>query len=386
MQDYKQVGNMKIYIDNFDLENRGNQLMIQSVIDQIRIRYADKARIYVCERVFRQNPSYCFANKLYPLAGTNTGKRHWTLVKKLTNYLLGDEWITTPNEIDVVLNCQGYCYSDHFIHGIDDYNYYGKFYSAFNKQGRKIILLPQAFGPYENEWSKRTMQEVYHAVDKIFCRESISFEHLKQIISDTDKISISSDFTCLCNPSETPSIYLPQKEYVLLVPNFNMLRYISREAYLYYLSSIIKHLSKAPYSIYLLNHEGIEDLNILKDLNQQLDSPLPIISNLSAFEYKSIIKDCKLLISDRFHALVSGLTQGVPCLYAGWSYKYEELFKEHKCTNSRLDVKDTDSSIKIIDEALSTPQPYISKAGCEKLLEGKVKDMWEEVFNYINND
>ena len=379
---------MKFYIDNFDLENRGNQLMIQSVVDQIRNRYTDNyTQIFVCERVFMQNPSYCFANKLYPLAKTNTGKRHCKPVKTLTNFLLGTKWITTPDEIDVILNCQGYCYSDHFIQNEEDYSYYGKnYYASFTKPNRKIILLPQAFGPYENEWSKRAMREIYQIADKIYCREKISFKHLKNILPDTSKVSLVSDFTCLCKPAQSLSIYLPSQQYVLLVPNFNMLRYINREKYLYYLSSIVKHLSKTPYSIYLLNHEGIEDLNILKELNQQLDTPLPIITNLSAFEDKAIINNCKLLISDRFHALVSGLTQGVPCLYAGWSYKYEELFKEHNCTNSRLEVKNIDSSIKIISEAINTPQPYISKAGCEKQLEDKVKDMWEEVFKYIKND
>ena len=50
---------LKIYIDNFDLANRGNQLMIQSVIDQIRTRYSNKTQVFVCERVFRQNPQRC---------------------------------------------------------------------------------------------------------------------------------------------------------------------------------------------------------------------------------------------------------------------------------------------------------------------------------------
>ena len=377
---------MKIYIDNFDLDNRGNQLMIQSVIDQIRSHYGNNAQIFVCERVFIQNPSYCFTNKLYPLAATNTGKRHMRLVKKLTNSLLGDNWIVTPNEIDVVLNCLGYCYSDHFITEVEEYWYYAKnYYAAFSKTDRKIILLPQAFGPYENEWSKKTMLEVYEMVDKIFCRDSVSYNHLQNILPDINKISMASDFTCLCKPTETPSVLLPEKQYVVLVPNFNMLRYIDKEIYLNYLQNIVECINLHSYQVYLLNHEGEKDLEILQELNARLKNQKPIITNLSAFEYKSVIQHCRLLVSDRFHALVSGLTQGVPCLYAGWSYKYEELCKEHNCDCNKLDIHDLNATLHTISDAITNPDKYKSKEGCEKILETNVLQMWKEVFDLLDS-
>ena len=376
----------KIFIDNFGFKNRGDQLMIQSVMDQVRDNIPS-AQIFVRENVFLENPSYCIANKLYPLAASNSGKKHWSMVKKLTNKLLCDDWIVTPSDIDVVLDCCGYHFTDFWMKDESSFYYYQKYYASFSKPNRKIIFLPQAFGPFNNEWSGRAMQLAYDVADMVYCRDDVSFSMLQSILRDTQKIKIAPDFTCLCEPEKNPSVQLPSKQYVLLIANSNMVKNTDKtigDQYISFLKEITSFLLDRGETVYLLNHEGMEDEELLKELNKTMPKSMPILTNLDGAEIKAIIKDSKLLISDRFHGLVSGLTQGVPCLCIGWSHKYAELLKEHQCEGNRMDVNDLESAIKSISEALTQPYKYSSKESCEEHLENRVHEMWADVFDVIS--
>lgn len=132
--------------------------------------------------------------------------------------------------------------------------------------------------------------------------------------------------------------------------------------------------------MYLLNHEGKNDEQLLHIINDEFSGSLPILTNLMGTEIKALIKDCKLLISSRYHGVVSGLTQGVPTLCTSWSHKYEQLLKEHGCENNILDVNDISKSISIIEDALAHSSAYSSKGGCEEKIEYMVKKMWADVF------
>ena len=373
---------MKIFIDNWGFENRGDQLMIMSVVEQIK-KYAPDAQILVLKRVFDQNHSYCIQNKLFPLQPKNSGIRNSKTYSWIVNLLLRDEWINTPRQVDLILNCRGYYIADCWIKNDDFVRSAEIFYKQFNKKGRRLIMLPQAFGPFENEPSKAMMNFICQQADKIYAREKQSFEYLSKVCPDTDKIEVVPDFTCVCHAENNPSIQLPKKNYVLIIPNARMIDKTSAnvsDSYLLFLTQIIRDILKKGENVYLLNHEGKNDEQLLHIINDEFSGSLPILTNLMGTEIKALIKDCKLLISSRYHGVVSGLTQGVPTLCTSWSHKYEQLLKEHGCENNILDVNDISKSISIIEDALAHSSAYSSKGGCEEKIEYMVKKMWADVF------
>ena len=372
----------KIFIENWGLENRGDQLMIISVMGQIR-KYEPHAQILVPKHVFEQNPTFCIQNKLYPLELKNTGIRCSKLYTWMVNLLLRDEWINTPRQVDIILNCRGYYIADKWIMDDDFVSSLECFYKQFNKKGRRLIMLPQAFGPFENEYSKKAINIIYEQADMIYAREQQSYEYLSKVCPSTDKIKVVPDFTCLCLAEQNPSIQLPKKEYVLVIPNARMVDKTTANisnSYLNFLIQIVKDLMARGENVYLLNHEGSGDEQLMHEINEKLDVELPILTNLSGSEIKALIKNSKLLISARFHGVVSGLTQGVPTLCTSWSHKYGELLREHGCESNMLEVNDISSSLKTIHEALAQPEKYSSKEGCEDAIENRVNQMWNEIF------
>ena len=375
----------KIYIDNIGFVNKGDQLMIMSVVEQIR-KFEPKAQILVRESVFMQNPTFCIQNKLYPLASSNTGLRHSHLYKFLINRLSNDDWIVTPKDIDVILDCRGYHLADVWIQSQEYIEYIKGYYSQFSKKGRLLYLLPQSLGPFSKIYSQEVMALVCKEATRIYAREEESYKYVESVIGPNKKLAYAPDFTCLLPPPVQRAIVLPEGQYALLIPNFRMIDSTANDvsgAYVEFMVNIAKFLLGKGMNIYFLNFAGNNDEELCSVINGKLENKCPIISNLSGEECRAIIAEAKLVISGRYHGVVCGLTQGVPTLCTGWSHKYQALLREHKCENNILNVQDLAYSKGIIDKALQNPINYSSKAGCNAEVMSKSHHMWEEIFREI---
>ena len=138
--------------------------------------------------------------------------------------------------------------------------------------------------------------------------------------------------------------------------------------------------------VFFLIHEGEGDRQIADQVNRELGDSLPTIAEPDPLRTKGIIGRCDLVISSRFHALVSALSQGVPALGTGWSHKYQMLFEDYGFPEGLLDVRDDDQKIDVILQTVFYKNPMRLK---EKLLstakgeKAKTQDMWARVFETI---
>lgn len=384
---------MRIFIDNFGFGNKGDQLMLESVLKQIN-DYLPDAQVLLRKSSFLKNPSYCIEHKIYPLQTYKL--RKWEKVFApilriygwLLNKLLMDEWFVVPSEVDVVLDCRGFHIGDTWYPEESLYLEEKEFYELFSNKRLKVIYLPQAFGSFEYEWSKKMAHLAYGRAQKIYARDARSYGYMHDLFGDDPKIEQVPDFTCILHPETSPCVQLPRGKYVLVIPNCNMIGMTSEKvggSYIHFLSDIITYMQKRGENVYMLNHEADRDENICYQVNELLIEKVPILTNLSGPDIKSIITCSKLVISARFHGVVSSLTTHTPTLCTSWSHKYKELLKEHECENSMIDVTDTEAAISKIEDALLNPNKYTSKPGCEECIEKSVKKMWNDVVEIIKN-
>ncbi len=108
--------------------------------------------------------------------------------------------------------------------------------------------------------------------------------------------------------------------------------------YYKFLKIIIKALEREGKEIFLLNHEGNEDLYICKEINKKFNNKYTIVSNLNAKQIKGVIGASFFVISSRYHGLVSALNQGIPCLATSWNHKYEMLLEEYNQKDKILNL------------------------------------------------
>src|SRR5690606_17277295 len=104
--------------------------------------------------------------------------------------------------------------------------------------------------------------------------------------------------------------------------------------------------------VVFLNHEGKADEELILDVQNRINFENLMLTNLSALEVKSVIKDSLLVITGRFHGLVSALSQEVPVLATSWSHKYKELLSDYEVEGQLLDINNKEELLNKINQNL----------------------------------
>ena len=377
-------GRVNILIDNAGFVNKGAELMLCAVVEQVRQNIPNH-RIVLKHCFYEENVPYCVSKGIVPLK--HISKKTLPRIKHfiVKNLFVKRRYIT-PSEIDVILDAGGFQFGDQWqdlYKGTSDNSYLKSYYESFAKLTKKIIFLPQAFGAFEHPISKERMQIVYQSATLLYPREQTSFNYLEALFPNSDKIKLYPDFTCLLKPKVPLVELLEDNTAVVIVPNQKMITHSDAETaskYTNFLLEIIQFLQEKNEKIILLNHEGQGDEDILNEINEKLSAKLPVLTNLTALEVKAVIGRAKILISSRFHGVVSGLSQNVPTFCTSWSHKYQELLKDYQVSDNLLPVADIVEAKTKIEKALADLNAYKPKQDVINNLEQKTKDMWKEVF------
>ena len=376
----------KVLIDVEGFLNRGDQLMLDAAYRQVRARVPG-AMVAVPLKAYLENPTWCVQRRIVPLVKfeRKAGRRlRQRFNRFLTGRVMHRSGFVLPDEIDLVLFAAGFNYGDQLADLYTPANIADevRYFASFTKPGRKFVLLPQALGPFRTPQAKEKMTRLYPYVDLVYAREDVSAANLREIIPDAKNVSTVPDFTCLCEPLDEP-IRLKAKQYVVLIPNMRMVdrteEKISR-AYTAFCVKLVRALSDRGETVILLNHEGKDDEALCHEINASCGNSLMVLSGLSGIDCKAVIARAKLVVSSRFHGVVSGLVEGVPTLSTSWSHKYGELLKEHGRPGNALDVLDVDGSVAKACDALEHPEEYVSAPGCAERVRGCVLAMWDEIF------
>lgn len=381
---FKKDTNTYIYIDHVGFVNKGAELMLRAIVEKVEQLYPDAIKVLPWD-VYRMNVSYCWEHNILPLKNNPTGIR-----KKLdylfTNRLRTKRTYILPSEITVILDAGGFQFADKWTTDDTDFlQNWIAYYKQFTNPVCKKIFLPQAFGPFTKPNAKQLIQYVYAIADKIYAREQTSYDYLQKVLPDMSKVTIKGDFTCLFHPHPLSILsFMEDKKYIAIIPNARMIDKTDKKisnSYMVFLCAIVRHLHKRGESVLLLNHEGLDDERLLWEINERLGLSLPILTNLNAVEIKLIIGKLKLLISSRFHGVVSGLSQGIPTLCTSWSHKYQELLADYKLSDNLLKVDNIEDSLYMIDCNLK--DGFVDK----KCIENNVlrtMNMWNDIKCFLS--
>lgn len=382
---------MNIEIVGARFNNKGAYLMLLSILQEFaKVDYVDK-KINFCMEVTGTN-DYLQRARLgllqkpkYKIKGISFDK----LISFLPKRLRDNFGIIINKEVDVILDASGFRYSDQWDLKLSLESY--KEYKRYKKQGKKIILMPQAFGPFETEESRIMINKIMDTVDLVFAREMTSYNYLINALDKRylHKINLSPDFTSSIN-GQSPEYFVKEEKKIAIVPNIRMLdKYSGKENnYIKLLTNIIKFLIDNGYNPFFLIFEGEQDKEIALKINEILNSPIDIIKEDNPVYSKGIIKDCYAIVSSRFHALSCALSQAIPCIGIGWSHKYEEIFKDYNVEECLLEngiISDYE-----LKNLLNKILEYDRNSVIQRLIESEShisrlnKEMWQKVFDEIN--
>lgn len=330
-------------------------------------RYEDRAR-YGLRTVLPEIPKgrWWLAGKLMPAAF------RWT------------NGLVAESEVDVVLDASGFAFGDQL--GAARVQEFARDVTRWKGQGKPIVLLPQALGPFDNAAVRTAFQGVVNNVDLIFAREKVSYDYVAALNVPAGKLKLAPDFTNLvkCQRGENTSVEYQS----LLVPNHQMIAKTGStesEKYVPFLARCFRSLRKFELAPAVLLHDDNLDCQLMEPLRTALGEDFPVITERDPLALKAALGRARLVIGSRFHALVGSLSQGIPSIAIGWSHKYQMLLADYDCTDSLLRVSDTDDQIseliRLVTSEWGARNQRVIHAG--ERLQQQTREMWKSVFQAI---
>lgn len=230
-------------------------------------------------------------------------------------------------DVNAVFDIAGFAYSDQW--GTQYAEQMASRVARRSSKGERYFLLPQAFGPFEDSKVAEVAKSYFDGAELLCVRDGVSMDHMKKLLGQDERLKLSPDFTCLVKPMK--GVRPVEGDYACIVPNCRMVdkRHGDLgESYVKSLVEVIDLLDSRGIKPILVNHEGAQDLALVKELEKRSRCSVTVIEDGDARYLKGVFTHAQLVIASRFHALVSSLTQSVPVIGTGWSHKYEGLFAD----------------------------------------------------------
>lgn len=377
---------MVIKIKGVGFVNKGAELMLHAILGQLKARLP-QAKI-VMSSTKTETRQKLRALHILPF-------EYWEKlnmrVEKISNYIPSKICkicgVVTFKDVDAILDASGFAYGDKL----------GASYSVkmaasirrLKEKNTKIVLLPQAFGPFSNPAIKKAFASIVENAAAIYARDTESYNHIVNLAGMRENIKKAPDFTNLVEGINDTK-YSDKKNRVCIIPNYQMLKKTHPDAgekYIKLLRKIIIRLIAKGETPFVLIHGGSKDVFLSSKILEGIKD-VEIINESSSLVAKGIIGCCKAVISSRYHGIVSGLSQGVLTFGTEWSHKYRALFEDYNFPEGLLPLDLNGSEIENLIEFAcggtgkeQLKEKIIAASEVQKKL---VLKMWEEIIKIIS--
>ena len=264
--------------------------------------------------------------------------------------ILQNSWI--PWSHTTLVHISGYCYGDPWGLGL-----MRRDLAAFRKakrEGKKVILLPKTFGPFNSVEAQSYIREICDTVDLCLARDEASFATVTNIIGKNKNVQLYPDYTGGLNGIKVKQ-YDELKGRVCIIPNVRMVENLGLETEIYVarLSRLAVKLTSGGYDPFLLIHDTVNDSKVAAELKTSCG--IPLVNEGDPLKVKGIIGNAMVVISSRLHGVINGLSQGVPVVAIGWCHKYGEVMRDYGLGEWTVEGKDFDmESVDRIYDLLSS--------------------------------
>lgn len=379
-----------IELRGVEFHNKGAELMLHAILDKVRQVAPDA--IFVMEAretapVHKQRELGIYTKMNHKKFGINSAIWGGFLPKSIRRNM----GFVLEKEINTVFDGSGFAFGD-FWGAKKAGDRLADHIVKWKQEGKKIVLLPQAFGAFSDLKLRNKMQLILDHADLVFARDKYSYEYLHDLDGKKTSIGLRPDFTNLIK-GKVPESFDSNKYQVAIIPNNKLLEsnvFKDRSEYIDFLVNVCNLITLQGKTPFFLIHEGVKDLRIAEEVNKLLSFDIPILKEDNPLHVKGIIGSVEAVITSRFHGLVSALAQAVPCLCVGWSHKYLALMEDYDYSEGLL----LDDELKNDTMLQNKINMVVNKASAanihEKLAKNAMQqkelanEMWSLVFSTIN--
>jgi polysaccharide pyruvyl transferase WcaK-like protein len=336
-----------IEIHGAGFQNKGAELMLRAAVHQLRQRLPGvDIAIDPSSGSFRQR-ALLGLYQMFPKRGVVGGERFWERLRlqkaysalasvkilgNLINSLLNRYRYVSLSQVQALVDIAGFAYSDEW--GKRPTLGFSDLARTFSGHGKPVILMPQAFGPFEKAESRAAFRSVIDIASLIYARDRRSFEHVLALAPGAKNVFRAPDITLFYPDAGLTA--KPQSDYISIVPNVRMLdkgRQDWAEKYEDYLVAVIEEILRRNLQVKIIVHDiSGQDIQVTQSILARVNSPhLGLVESDDPLVLKEEIGKSRLLVGSRYHSLIAAFSQAVPSIGLGWSHKYEMLFEDFDC-------------------------------------------------------
>lgn len=379
---------MVIEVRRTQFVNKGAELMLRAAVAEIRARVPDAevVMIPVTASSYAQRGALGIGQKAWV-------KRYgieWSSILRLVPTRLRRRYgIYLDSEVDVVLDAAGYAYGD--MWPLKTLQRAADSAASWKRRGVKLVLLPQALGPFSGEKTRKAAQAFLGNADLVFARDADSYAHVVGLLGSAHYVKMAPDFTCLISGA-CPADFDIENNRLCVIPNYRMIDKSDSamsDRYIDLMVHIVKYLKTKNAKPFLLIHEGADDIWLAEQINGRLPSPINIVVENNALAVKGIIGACVAVVSSRYHGIVNALVQGVPAVGTSWSHKYERLFDDFGFSEGVITgattYEDLEAKLDRILDPTLRENLHTALLKHANQYRAAAKSMWDEIFSLIRS-
>ena len=291
-----------------------------------------------------------------------------------------------------LIDIAGFAYSD--LWGPQSTKDFSELTRYYKSRKKPVILLPQAFGPFQKDETRFAFRKVIDNASLIFARDRKSYEYVVELAPDPTKILQAPDIT-LFYPRYSDNEIRVHSDYVCVVPNIRMLDVGKNdwgEKYETYLILIIKEIIHQGLQVRLVVHDSSGgDLRIAQSIFEEVaSSRVTIVDEQDPVALKQVIGESLMLIGSRYHSLVAAFSKEVPAIALGWAHKYDMLFEDFGCEQLMILPGTPVEAVlervtNLIDEDTNLFYRHRIAEQLQRLLPVN-QEMWERVAEVLTSD
>jgi len=212
---------MNILLLGGSTKNKGDELMLNAVVQHFQ-QYEKNIKL-VKDLYYGKYEDRAKLKLRHLLWKPNLSSLHGTIGYLILKRYGRSFGIIAESDVDIIIDFSGFRYSDRWKRrGPIWTKEFAQKTMKWKKEGKKIILLPQAFGPFQNIDTKKAFKEITVNTDLIIARDSVSLNYIKDISDNTVNIMKYPDFTNLVTPN-CPDRFKYHDRMVTIVPNSKMM-------------------------------------------------------------------------------------------------------------------------------------------------------------------
>ncbi|MDG1165801.1 MAG: polysaccharide pyruvyl transferase family protein, partial [Porticoccaceae bacterium] len=303
---------------------------------------------------------------------------------KVLRSLMKRKGMVFEADLDLIIDASGFSYSDQWPSKLRIYHLKNELNRCYRFR-KPYIFLPQAFGPFTYEISRKQIAESFKHAAMICARDQRSLGNLEELTGSMDSLVLYGDFTNLTEGC-VPSNFLDgAQQWACIVPNKNMVNarnsnQVWLQRYESLLKEVIEYYRERGLTPFFLNHEGDEDAALIDRVNHSLDSPIVVVTEPNPLIVKGIIGASRAVLCSRYHGCISALSRGIPCIGTSWSHKYELLYQQYNAQDLLLDPTISPEGLRLVLDLSLEVDSQVSKSIQSRALELKAQSayMWDD--------